>query len=81
MKTAREMFEDLGYKYHFYEDICEKRKKHKNYAHIFSKDWLDIWFVLKSREIEIVNYDNTNLSMQELKAINQMVKELGWLDD
>lgn len=70
-KSARELFEELGY-------LCWEENV-GDIAIVFSKDCSDIWFVIKEKRIDIVNYDT--ISMQELQAINQMCKELGWLDE
>ena len=81
MKNAREMFEKLGYK-----DIIKNDKKvvFENYkidTHIeFSND--DEYKSIILENIGICDSGNYYvLSSQELKAINQQCKELGWLDE
>lgn len=71
MSKADEMFENLGY-------TKEVRKKHIRY---FIKNG----FLLPDSEISFDrNYKwvsaNFNLDMQELQAINQKCKELGWIE-
>ena len=84
MKTAKEMFEDMGYMSVDYEDDlyidyhitcqCEVTKDYYNQ---------DIIFDLLDKEIKLVNDVNymTRLCTQELIAINKQVEELGWFDD
>lgn len=74
--TAKEMFEALGYE----EVIRDKQPKEgifyreKNYKDIFYARRL-LFFTDK-----VVRATN-NITMKELKAINQQCKELGWLDE
>ena len=84
MKTAKEMFEELGYMCIDEEDDfsidyhitcqCEVTKDYYNQ---------DIIFDLLDKEIKLatdVNYV-VRLSAKELQAINKQVEELGWLDE
>lgn len=69
MSKADEMFEKLGYIEHY----------NTEYAEIFRKDskksfGRQIAFNQKTKGIMIENY----ITMQELQAINEKVKELGW---
>ena len=65
MSKADEMFDELGY-----------IKKHDNRRHIVYKLGLTtIEFTHKNKWV----FANCNLDMQELKAINEKCKELGWL--
>lgn len=72
MKTADEMFENLGY---------EKKKIHLDVLFYKSKtDYAEITFDLRDRTITVSNDDNEAIyfDMKELQAINEKVKELGW---
>lgn len=63
-KTADEMFEELGYE--------------ETYHNFYSSELYDTTINFKTIYKEL--YINGNLGMQELKAINKKVKELGWND-
>lgn len=66
--TAKEMFEELGYKYEF------NNKYHIRYYNVKKDNY--IWFDLQSKTLEISEYCN----LKELQAINKQVEEL-WGDD
>ena len=82
MSKADEMFEKLGYR--IYDDIhsivyC----LHQNFAHF--KVIKKIYFYKLEKDICIAQWNVTegikiitNITMQELQAINEKVKELGW---
>lgn len=82
MKTAREMFEELGYTFH--DDSCFDELE-------FRKDVepeIIISFDLSSKTVAVYDWGDYSdgfgthyMSMQELQAINQMCKELGWFDE
>ena len=82
-KNADEMFEELGYRvfvnngFNLFEYV--KHYELRPAKHIkFEID--ETITIAKENEKELaVNSDHIN--MQELKAINEKVKELGWLDD
>lgn len=71
MSKADILFEELGFKY-------EKRR----YADVYRKD---IKFIVRQISFNKMNNnvgtDVEYLTMQELKAINQKCKELGWLNE
>lgn len=68
MKTAREMFEELGYTCK--EDrLCISYEIDKLYHFIFHKF---------QKQIGVGNF---HITLNELKAIIQQCKELGWLED
>lgn len=74
--SAKEMFEKLGYKYIENDKGIVYSKSNDD-----SKLFIAFNKVSKSffkDDIKFVSYD---IDMQELKAINQQVKELGWLDE
>ena len=81
--TADEMFKDLGYK-----KVVEDRriiiyKKIRHFTTFEIKDGLLFYKI--DKQISLKSYNLTDnigidfgLNMQELQAINQKVKELGW---
>lgn len=74
-KNADEMFEELGY---VKEEDDIEIKYHLCCSHIiFNK----ISKYVISQANEWGNDEPEYIDMQELKAINQKVKELGWLDE
>ena len=68
-KTAKEMFEELGYK-QYKSDI--------SIAYDLS-DYTCIRFSLKRKEF--IKNSIYPITMSEFKAIHQQLKELGWLDE
>ena len=75
MKTAKEMFEELGYELAIVENKNDKYKLSYEHNDNFEKD---IEFYIKDKNIYIEIY---LLSLGEIKAIFQQCKELGWLDE
>lgn len=73
MSEADEMFKELGYEKHYYKEQFEILYIKKGYIGINK-----FYFNLIDKNIKIgIDY---NLNMQELKAINKKVEELGWND-
>lgn len=78
MKTAREMFKKLGYEKQVYDDFIVYVKGNYIMFHI-------IEFHLKNKIVQSHREDCEignvikSLTVDELKAINQQCKELGWL--
>lgn len=74
-KTAKEMFEELGYKY-------EKQKNLYLESIIYEKGSKRILFRYDKKIIPYADYgdreDATLLTLEELQAINKQVNELGW---
>ena len=79
-KTADEMFEELGYK---------KVTEHKQFS-MYTKGMMVITFHKEYKDIAINTdtgeeifgntiYGFTEISLQELQAINKKCQELGWL--
>ena len=73
-KSAREMFEELGYKYENGDKYirCIWQPKNKRYSRIITFD---------KKNKKFTPYNQVQFNMQLLQAINQQCKELGWLDD
>ena len=75
MKTAEEMFEELGY-----DLIVDK------FFIKYIKDIDQIIFDLKEKDISVYEYwcgefTYHPITLKELQAINKQVEELGWLDE
>lgn len=74
MKSAKEMFEDLGY--------TDRKEEFKN-DELFSITFADYekgnWVTITKEKIEVVK-DRTKgyLDIPTLQAINKQVEELGW---
>lgn len=89
MSEADKMFEELGYK--ISEEVDEKKDKYgcgiqfKKETNITSK-YIEFYYYHKQICIyeeqfirnESVRHKSNYLDMQELKAINKKVEELGW---
>ena len=80
--TADKLFKELGY-----EKIDKKRLKHIQYVRQINKNTKEnITFHKTFKKVEVYFYDYEDyeeltkpIAMQELKAINEKVKELGWV--
>ena len=83
MKSARELFEELGY------ELIEDSKSYLRYANYFDKDKLYyggemIDFDKKNKSFRLTRKScqgNTNFkygTLEELQAINQQINELDW---
>ena len=82
MSKADEMFEELGYENIINETcLCEYRKyfKLKRARHIVFAVDKAVSVCEENEKTLAVNRDY--FTMQELEAINEKVKELGWLDE
>lgn len=66
MKSAKELFEELGF------DLVETTSYMVYYYN--EEDEIYIWFYNNSKTIEIVN----DFTLDILKAINKQAEELGW---
>ena len=69
---AKEMFKKLGYK------RIKNNKNEVEYIHkvIYDGDKY-IYFNKQNKWVETFEY----ITLKELQAINQQIKELGWLDE
>lgn len=71
--TAREMFENLGYGYRELDDDVFQYSRSNSIA---------IRFYKKEREFCSVEFFGPkNINMDEFKAIQQQLKELGWIEE
>lgn len=82
MSKADKMFEKLGYVKQWVQDEREMELYKKEY---FDRDFIEIVFdkthnLLNIRTENVSQYRTITsiLNMQELQAINEKVKELGW---
>lgn len=74
MKTAKEMFEALGY------GLVRNDEKYITYVDVLNEDL----YISFSKEYKVVSGTPTYdyfLNMSILKAINKQCEELGWLDE
>ena len=73
VKTAREMFEKLGYEENPYREdmITYRRKKYPN-EHIDISISKGVF--IKEDDYDLAYY----ITLEELQAINKQIKELGW---
>lgn len=85
MKSAREMFEQLGYKLDEQEDylIYWKIAKGQQLNRYYRQNEIQIEFNLAYKTIEKRKLFNTGensniITLRELKAINKQIEELGW---
>lgn len=68
--NAKEMFESLGY----------KRNESENGIQYFSESGVEITFIFLIRRFyKQENFQSLNISVDEFKAIQQQMKELGWI--
>ena len=75
MKSAKEMFGELGYKQKIQDNVIYYFKEinvPKKYEHIY---FYHINFHLNDKEL----YTNHCIQYKELQAINKQVEELGWI--
>ena len=75
--TAQEMFEELGYTSLTTNYIKGKLKTIEYKKRICDKEWIT-FYVDEQQFIEI---SGNGIFAHELKAINQQITELGWLDE
>lgn len=75
MSKADEMFKELGY-----EIVTENRTKimYEREGQFFDK-YIVFEIIDKHIVIELGTGESTNINMQELKAINEKVRELQWI--
>ncbi len=70
--SAKEMFEELGYK---------QISNSVNYIIYNFEEKFELRFYLPQQEIEIIGEPPFNtLDLDEIKAINKQIEELGWND-
>ena len=79
---AQEMFEKLGYKRNDWSEftISYTRKK-LNKSQTSTIEFDTNCKIIRTQSTEYGNIKSKQLTIEQLKAINQQCKELGWLDD
>jgi hypothetical protein len=70
--TAKEMFEELGYE--IYKGFCYIEYTKEKPINRYQSDSCQIRFYENDKKISVYQ----NLDLQELKAINKQIEELGW---
>lgn len=78
--SAKKMFEELGYKFKFHEDLnCIEFNNAKEDGEDYDTEG-HIYFYLdkKSIHIDSIN-DYYYIGISEINAINKQIAELGWL--
>lgn len=75
MSKADKMFEELGYEI----EIENKKRITYVYEGQFFDKYIIFEIIDKHIVIELGTGESTNINMQELQAINEKCKELGWL--
>ena len=85
IKSARELFEELGYKLDEQEDylIYYKlaKKQRVNFYHTQNEIQIEFNFTYKTiekRELFHTDEDRAIITLRELQAINQQINELDW---
>lgn len=85
MKSARELFEELGYKLDEQEDYLIywklAKKQQVNYYHTQNEIQIEFnltYKTIEKRELFHTDEDNTIITLRELQAINKQVEELNW---
>ena len=78
MSKADEMFEKLGYKK--IKELKRRNGEIWGIEYINDREYISITFDLIGKEFCVSNDDSYAIysTMQELQAINEKVKELGW---
>ena len=73
MSKADKMFEKLGYV------LTKDRFAREIMVHRYQKANKIVTFKIKEKYFIIVDLEEDGIDMQELQAINEKVKELGWI--
>ena len=78
MKSAREMFEELGWREYFKSSVMITYEKNSRSGK--SSKYIQFFFDKKEFYIGSEGNFNQPFTMKELQAINQQIKELNWND-
>ena len=84
MKTAKEMFEELGYEYSYDDtsDLMIYKKEGFITIHTIYFDKFDINFQSVGNPIKNKHHSfSHNVDKEVFTVIHQQMKELGWLDE
>lgn len=72
--NAREMFKSLGYEY------CKYYDRNKIIQYYNEKEDIQFLFWIVEQEFSVSEYGELkNITVDEFKAIQQQMKELGWI--
>ena len=78
-KSAKEMFEELGYTFQDYSNLSYNSRFQYE---ILDEKWHEfetVYFMLEEKTISINSYlQEVGINMKLLKAIQKQIKELGW---
>lgn len=74
MKTAREMFEELGYELTEDDEIDIEYKKESKFTNYYIVFWKNSKKFYKGNNDDMT----VDITLDELKAINKQISELGW---
>lgn len=81
MKTAEQMFEELGYKL-VHNNMYERLNLMCYRIDLYNDDSSSIVFKLEDKTFFVYHCcEPKDVTMDELKAINQQCKELGWIEN
>lgn len=73
--SAKEMFESLGYE-------CSKYYDRNKIIQYYNEEETEFVFWIEEQEFSASEYgEPKNITVDEFKAIQQQLKELGWLDE
>lgn len=78
-KSAKEMFEELGWREYFRSSVMVTYEKKSRSGK--SKKYIQFFFHNKEFYVGSEAIFNQPFTMKDLQAINQQCKELGWLDE
>lgn len=71
--TAREMFKKLGYK-------CSKYYNKNKIIQYYNAEEVQFLFWIEEQEFSVSEYgEPKNITIDEFEAIQQQMKELGWI--
>ena len=79
MKTAKEMFEALGYKQEYYQEGFGFIGNYYEWKQPCSGALKEIMFWEIGQTVTIKNETDYGFNGEEILAITQQMKELGWL--
>lgn len=85
MKTAKEMFKELGYKLDEETDTYIRYRKYPDTV-VDNETYQEIFFNIRSMfftadEYIVGEVEEKFITIKELQAINKQVEELEWLDE
>ncbi len=81
MKTAKDLFEELGYERRFCDEDIISYQNNKNWRYDKNIDFYLEDKIIESFQITAGGRFELSMTPQELKAINKQVEELGWLEE